>query len=72
MLDPAEIANQGPDVHAMQREVDALRKQLMAERTRHLRWRATIERHVGRGCPSESLRVLLKEPEALGDQRDLL
>ncbi len=63
MLDRHELTHAGHDLGDMQREIDALRRQLMSERRRHLRWRAAIERHLGRGCPSESLRALLLEED---------
>jgi hypothetical protein len=48
-------------------ELESLRRQLAASRARNLMWRSVIERHLDKGCPSQSLRALLLEAESSDD-----
>jgi hypothetical protein len=40
-------------------ELETVRRQLAAAQAKNLMWRSLIERHLEKGCPSESLRALL-------------
>jgi hypothetical protein len=40
-------------------ELETVRRQLAAARAKNLMWRSLIERHLEKGCPSESRRALL-------------
>jgi hypothetical protein len=67
MLDRDEFASLPGDHTDLRSELESLRRQLVESRARNLIWRSVIERHLSRGCPSQSLRALLAEPEYPGD-----
>lgn len=67
MLDRDEFASPPGDHTVLRSELESLRRQLVESRATNLMWRSVIERHLSRGCPSQSLRALLAEPECSGD-----
>ena len=68
MLDRAELTHSTRSDHSLLVELDILTKRLAEEQTRNARWRAVIERHLARGCPSQSLRALLLEADAVSEE----
>jgi transposase len=67
MLDRDEFVSPPGDRTMLRSELESLRRQLVESRARNLIWRSVIERHLSRGCPSQTLRALLAEPEQSGD-----
>jgi hypothetical protein len=68
MLDRDELTQSTMSAHSLLVELDILTKRLAEARTRNARWRAVIERHLERGCPSQSLRALLIEADAVSEE----
>ncbi len=60
MLEREELQGTARDgATAAWSELDSVRRELAAQRAKNLMWRSLIERHLQKGCPSESLRALL-------------
>lgn len=68
MLDRDELTHLTSSAHSLLVELDILTKRLAEAQTRNARWRAVIERHLERGCPSQSLRALLLEADAVSEE----
>jgi hypothetical protein len=68
MLNRKELAYTSGSADSLLAELDGVTKQLDASNARNARWRAVIERHLERGCPSNSLRALLAESDSIPDE----
>jgi hypothetical protein len=53
---------------ALRSELKDVQRELREEQTRVMRFRVVIEQHLDRGCPSRSLRTLLRDAD-LADSR---
>jgi hypothetical protein len=69
MLNQRELAEGPNKVDSLLRELEAVKRQLSAERARNDEWRTAIERHLQKGCPSRSLLALLEDEDSLSTGR---
>lgn len=67
MLEHAEL-QASAELTALWSQVEELRMELREERARIERYRAVIERHLDKGCPSRSLRAILLDTERGADR----
>jgi hypothetical protein len=56
------------EMAALRSELEDVQRALRAEQARIMRYRAVIEQHLAKGCPSRSLRILLLDAD-LADRR---
>ena len=63
MLDRKELIDSSETIEELLLELEVLKQKLRAARARNITWRALIERHLEKGCPSQSLRALLFEAD---------
>jgi hypothetical protein len=68
MLDRRDLADMSGSVESLLAELDIVTGQLAVAQARNARWRTVIEQHLARGCPSQSLRSLLREVDPLSDE----
>ena len=68
MLNHSNPADTSGSVQSLLAELDATTKQLEAARTRNAQWRAVIEQHLWKGCPSRTLREILAEATSFSDE----
>jgi hypothetical protein len=51
------------EVAALRSELKDVQRELRAEQARVMRFRIVIEQHLDKGCPSRSLRTLLRDAD---------